>query len=422
MKKIYYQLSFTQTSPLRIGSTDSERTDTDLMLDGRGMPFIPGSSIAGVLRSMVSEEEANRIFGMIKGDKLENSHLIISDAILTESADTLITKRDGIGLNEWGVTKKGSKFDYEVSECKAPFVSVVEWNGTEESEIKECVEPLLKRLVTTGISFGSRTTRGYGKMILSVKKKEFCYPDQLEEWLNFTPLVPGAFDNCDPLQGSEVIDEHMFRIEAEIAIDGSFSVSKPTSKAEPIENGNSPDKIVLRNIHGLPVITGTAWAGTFRHHMLDLCRTLGIEESKVNSIFGLKNPDDNEYIRSKIRFEETAIKGGKAVVLTRNAVDRFTGSPRNKALFTSEVSYGGTGKLVISLEESNTSQIVKQLLMATICDLHMGLVTVGGENGVGRGRAHIKKLFINGQDKTSDLGLSCKDVNDGSSFHLGGLI
>ena len=50
MKKVYYQLKMIQKSPLRVGNGDAEVTDSDLMLDGRGFPFIPGSSIAGVLR------------------------------------------------------------------------------------------------------------------------------------------------------------------------------------------------------------------------------------------------------------------------------------------------------------------------------------------------------------------------------------
>ena len=52
MKKVYYQLKMYQKSPLRIGSGENEITDSDLMIDGKGCPFIPGSSVAGVLRNL----------------------------------------------------------------------------------------------------------------------------------------------------------------------------------------------------------------------------------------------------------------------------------------------------------------------------------------------------------------------------------
>ena len=63
MQKMYYKLTFSQTAPLRISNGDVENTDSDLMLDSRGLPFIPGSSIAGVLRSFVPESEGEELFG-----------------------------------------------------------------------------------------------------------------------------------------------------------------------------------------------------------------------------------------------------------------------------------------------------------------------------------------------------------------------
>ena len=90
MKKIYYKLSMYQKSPLRIGNGDSDNTDSDLMTDSRNLPFIPGSSLAGVLREQLvicfgtekGEEKAQKLFGNIKisseaGEKAEitESHL-----------------------------------------------------------------------------------------------------------------------------------------------------------------------------------------------------------------------------------------------------------------------------------------------------------------------------------------------------------
>ena len=63
--KTYYKCELKQSAPLRISNGDNVITDSDLMLDGRGLPQIPGTSIAGVLRSMLSENEAASLFGKI---------------------------------------------------------------------------------------------------------------------------------------------------------------------------------------------------------------------------------------------------------------------------------------------------------------------------------------------------------------------
>ena len=61
-------------SPLSIGSGEQEDTDADVILDASGTPFIPGSALAGVLRSYSKElglgKEADQLFGTPEGETL----------------------------------------------------------------------------------------------------------------------------------------------------------------------------------------------------------------------------------------------------------------------------------------------------------------------------------------------------------------
>ena len=90
MKKVYYQLKMYQKSPLRVSSGDNEFTDSDLMLDGRGCPFIPGSSVAGVLRELcrtripsLSDKDIRTLFGYIEDGKIVKADVSIAKNYLS---------------------------------------------------------------------------------------------------------------------------------------------------------------------------------------------------------------------------------------------------------------------------------------------------------------------------------------------------
>ena len=87
----------------------------------------------------------------------------------------------------------------------------------------------------------------------------------------------------------------------------------------------------------------------------------------------------------------------------RNAIDRFTGAPANTALYTTQIWNGGEGKLVISYEPGKLSKRQKQILAASIIDMNLGLMSIGGEASVGRGIVSIKSLMINGVESIDKL-------------------
>ena len=418
MKKVYYQLEMYQKSPLRVGSGDGEITDSDLMLDGRGCPFIPGSSVAGVLRDLYTKMHSSSwrtdtLFGYVGGELLEDSHVAVSDAAGPEtatSADYLITVRDGIRLDEWGIVISGSKYDFQTVETSLPYYCILEWtgdNGNWELEIEEGLDPLMKMISAEGIAFGARTTRGYGRMSVTVRKKTFTFPEDRESWLDFDPFRKDAFQDECCLQG-EKPEKTAVRIHLDLRIKGSFSVKVNTARAEMLPDGSVPDSIPLSNAEGKPVIPGTSWAGVFRHHMLSVIKQAGLADqdesrsTELNRLFGMTEKE-GDHIRSGIYFTETAIEGGAPYSLTRNAVDRFTQAPRNMALFTSRLWQGGKGELEIAVEKDRLDPIQAQILAITLIDLDLGLLTFGGAAGTGHGRCEIERILVNGEEVTERL-------------------
>ena len=420
MKKIYYQLEMYQKSPLRVGSGASEVTDSDLMIDERGCPFIPGSSVAGVLRELYEkkltinqEKAADTLFGYVNGEDIASSHVIVSDAVGPKGAsasDYFVSVRDGIRLDEWGITVPGNKYDFQVVETTLPYYSVLEWTGEEDlwkQEITDGLEPLMKRISGEGIAFGARTTRGYGNMSVTVRRKVFDFPDDLTEWLLFDPFQKEAF------QGTEIIEaekeaEAVVRIQLSLRIKVGFSVRVSTARAEMLQDGSIPDAMPLCNADGKPVIPGTSWAGVFRHHMLSLLRQTGIDredgrqEAEINRLFGMEEKE-GEHRRSAIRFTETVIDGGVPCSVMRNAIDRFTQAPKNMALFTDRLWYGGKGELEITIENGRITPLQARLLAVSLIDLDLGLLTFGGAAGTGHGLCEITDILVNGREATASL-------------------
>ncbi len=420
MKKVYYQMELHQKSPLRVGSGGSEVTDSDLMVDGRGCPFIPGSSVAGVLREMcvkelssVSKEEVDILFGYAAGEKLSESHVIVSDAVGSETAsaaDYFVTVRDGIRLDEWGITVPGNKYDFQAVETELPYYSVLEWTGDNSSFQKEIVnvlEPLMNNVASEGITFGARTTRGYGRMSVTVRKKVFEFPEDMKLWLEFDPFCEGAFADGEYVR-AEAAENTKIRIHLDIQIKGSFSIRVNTARAEMLPDGSVPDSVPLSNAEGKPVIPGTSWAGVFRHHMHSVLRQISINgqiesrDTELDHLFGMEEKN-GEHTRSAIRFTETVIEGGAPYSITQNAVDRFTQAPRNMALFTSRFWQGGEGELDITIEKKRIVPLQAQLLAVALIDLDLGLFTFGGAAGTGHGRCEIVSITVNETEVTERL-------------------
>ena len=330
--KLYYLCRFTQLSPLRLSGGKNDRTDNDLMLDSRGLPMIPGSALAGVLRSRLPREDADLLFGKnTVGNDMTESAVLVGDAALPAGAKVRFTHRDGVGLDERKIAIPKAKYDFETAECSVPYTAVIEWSGWSDDPALPLLDALLAGAAADGLAFGGRTTRGYGRMAN--------------------------------------------------------------------EDKNGPDYCALENGKGRPVLPGTGWAGAFRHHMLAMLDEMGgteQEKKAVNALFGYSG-DGILKKRSVLTFDETEISGGQAYILTRNALDRFTAGTASKALYTSCVQQGGQGTLTIRLRKGALDASQQQLLGAALLDLDRGYLTVGGENSVGRGRAAVITLTLNGR-------------------------
>lgn len=413
-------------SPLRIGG-GNENSDSDILLDGRGLPFIPGSSIAGVIRNLmldtvleekysndtdliITEEDITALFGDVDTAKSTSdipkafaSKILFSDGVMDNDGHDsyiYISTRDGVGLDEWGMAIKHEKYDFEIVEFSKPLIAIIECNFDNDIYMKK-FERVLSIVQNEGLMLGARTSRGYGKMKCELSKTSFSFPNDISTWLDFDPYKDNDNYKLCEFEGER---SRNTTIEINFRLLGDLIIKVKEANAVVREDDTNPDDVTIKNYKGEPVIPGTSWAGCFRHHMMDVNRELNIVENwkDIDCIFG-KDNDENRNTKSKLYFSESVIIGGEPVVTVRNSVDRFTAGPTNGALFTNESWHGGTTTLYISFRNDVLEDSIKTLLIACIYDLSNGLMSIGGNASVGKGIVNINKILINGEDNTKEL-------------------
>lgn len=403
MKKIYYRIEFTLNSAMSVGSGKNSHSDGDIIRDAQGFPFIPGSSLAGIYRSFLGEETAGKYFGPLKLNekKLQEkeSKVLVYDAKLKEKGGFCRTSiRDCVMLDEWKTGVDGSKFDFEIVEPGAVFVTYLEQNCGEADE--DVGKTLSAAWLNGMFSIGRKTMRGMGSIKdAEVRRREFDFAEgkSLEQWLDFD--MYGEKDWKDsPAEKTEMTKSaDNIRVELHLKQRGGISVRRYTTK---VKTGNiQPDSEQITyqtKTEGeeLPVIPGTSWAGAFRHHMNRLL------PGSPGEYFGYCDNEKKEKKKSAVRFSESLIEGASAKLITRNAIDRFTGGVVTGALFSEKMWYGGNTTLVVEFP-SNVNSEFKQAMAASINDLHMGLLSVGGSTSVGRGIFEIESMTVNGEQVTT---------------------
>ncbi|MBD3350658.1 MAG: hypothetical protein GF364_04140 [Candidatus Lokiarchaeota archaeon] len=231
--KYYIEGLIKTITPIKIGNGEENNSDDDLIRDWDNIPFIPGTTIAGILRHYVSniidENEntkniLNLFFGFdsIKLSKLGNmknsedqeistkSMAVFYDAFPiikeTQNITNHITIRDNVKIdNETGIAVDNSKFDYEILEPPCTFKLRIEitirdiinhlslflennQNTVTNNEnihikyIEDFIFLILEGFQNNKIRVGSKTTRGFGKVSLEdLKIHRFRVYDNKED-------------------------------------------------------------------------------------------------------------------------------------------------------------------------------------------------------------------------------------------------
>ena len=222
MKKTYkYRLlsriTLEALSPLVIGSGNKNiKTDSFVAKDVNELPYIPATTLAGLIRHSLPEKEQKRWMGYQTKEESYGSQLILSEAkILSENGkpiDGLNTKSDAITelckqlpirqhvrINHQGVAEKNGKFDEEIVPKGMRFCFEMELMSEEDDN--EIMDKILSTIQSKGFRIGSGCRSGFGQIsVINIlhKKLDLSTPEDLKLYLSKSSSLENIWEGFEP--------------------------------------------------------------------------------------------------------------------------------------------------------------------------------------------------------------------------------
>lgn len=198
------------TTPLTVGTgRGDDLIDSVCVTDANGLPTIPGSTLAGVLRHALpggsDGERARGLFGYQSRDEGAASRVKVSWAQVHDANDRPVPLRwdvnretlsaperallalleggvfrDHVRLNERGVVDGAGKFDERLVPKGARFTFELRVDG---GDAQADLDMLLGSLSSSTLRIGGRTRRGYGAFkVMRVQARVFDLTKHLALW------------------------------------------------------------------------------------------------------------------------------------------------------------------------------------------------------------------------------------------------
>ena len=219
--------------------------DNSVAKDANGLPFLPGTSIAGVLRHAIGKDIENDLFGF-KGtsndeDGGSGSRLIISPGLIVGKEGKVIEGlqnidfedsfyslfralpiRDHVKINSKGSAEKGAKYDEEVIFKGTRFVFEIELKGSKDD--LDIWSHLLSILASPDFRLGSGTRKGHGEFKIIHEKSsnrvfDLTMPSDLSDYQTKTvslnsPIQNSTKLNPDRRQGTNGWEKYHLQLKA----------------------------------------------------------------------------------------------------------------------------------------------------------------------------------------------------------------
>ena len=430
-------ITIENTTPLSIGVGRGDGLqDALVVLDANGLPALPGSSLAGVLRHLYtdsfSQKDSDRLFGTIK-DKAQASRLDIGwghihssddipvyglsgesviqkDEILKKLLEDPLPIRDGVKINGRGVAEETGKFDRSYLPPGYRFsFDLSLWNEEASSDWDQ----LLKLLSSPFFRLGGLTHRGFGAFKIVRMMGQNFNLRIYEDLQSFGSISRSFRKDLIPIHVSHSSDNHheitiSLKPEAGGFLFGGGSVpmgpsSKKAADTVPVSEmrvkwkDNKGSLSERRDI----VIPASSVKGAFAHrvafHYNRLTNKFGNEASDtkdnvaVHELFGMALNGENPSRPGRVWFDDVyvPVPEDKLKRQIHNSIDRFTGGVINGALYSEEIVHDPSELTIICrIANKEYSAHVLDSFYLTLEDLTKGRMALGAGGSKGHGYFH----------------------------------
>ena len=424
-------------TPLAVGSGNKDIiTDALVAKDVNGMPYIPATSIAGVLRSMMGKE-ADSFFGFQAANGGKGSEIIFTEAKILSSTsqvidglnieavnDALLEKyvelpiRQHVRIDSNGVAVDHGKFDEQIVFKGSRFCFEIEMvsDGTNYEQF----QTTLLRLSDSSFRIGGGTRCGFGEIeIIELRTKclDLTKETDLKLYLDKSSNLSVAWSGWDASTkpASHTDSNQWISYKLELSPEDCFLFSSGFGdedtdmtpvKARQVNWENNRGQLSDMRI----LIPATSVKGALAHRVAyhwnrlnkyyigDDRAKVGKDNEAVKALFGSEGEkEDNEMtnqVRGNLLFSDViqALNSHQEKILNHVKIDRFTGGAIDGALFNEKTIYGKNesfeftmlaNKVALATKNAETNITVQQALEAALMDICKGLLPLGG--GVNRG-------------------------------------
>ena len=431
-------------TPLNIGSGNkSIKSDSLVLRDINGLPFIPGTTIAGLLRHTLGNDE-DKYMGsqqmgsplIITGAKMLDCDGAVLDGILPQ--EKLNSKflvnfrqlpiRQHAKIGHRGATVKGGKFDEEVVLKGTRFCFEMEMLSDKDDDAK--FMELLDTLNSDTFRIGSGSRSGFGEIEVvdsqcQYKKIDLDNPEQRMWYLKKSSSLSEEWQDAETieLKKPSATGWTTYIVQLNPVDFMLFGSGFGNDKADMTfvresfvdwSSGNAQVKYREQVI----LIPASSVKGALSHRLaFHYNRIKGVFADKlaegekiedfvgknneaVKAVFGSEgDKDDDGKIQNKKRgnvlmsdiIQESS---ASSKILNHVSIDRFTGGAIDGALFNEETLYAKGQSFELKLLVNNGAfddKDVKTAFEITLQDLCSGMLPLGG--GVNRGNGCFEGII-----------------------------
>lgn len=421
-------------TPFAIGSGEKDLlTDALVIKDINGLPFLPGTSLAGVIRSACDNKELDLTpFGYQDNDEGKGSCVIFSDGVMIGKTGKpidglkVIDKDDAfyshfktlpirqhIRINPKGVSDNHGKFDEQVTYKGTRFCFEMELLSTGSDTEAKLYEAMLETLRCETFRVGSGTRSGFGLMkVVSMQRRDYDLNTSadLESYISRSASLGAPLEGAKEITSNTIPNEkwklYTLKLKPKDFFLFSSGMGDDEADITPVNEAQIKwvDNIPHFKEHCI-LIPATSIKGVLAHRTAYNWNKLtkrfidgegekpltDNDNPAVVAIFGKSGEDAKQDTRrGNIMLSDIILPLEKEKDVEKSmshvAIDRFTGGSIDGALFTEKVTNGRSMEITLFiyvLKESIKDDNIRNAFEKSLQDITEGLLPLGG--GANRG-------------------------------------